>query len=101
MPQDPKILAAEIEAMLNTTAWQYIDELFGNEVRAAEVLVMETGKSRDGINPSKLALDLRYFQGLLDGIMKSADFPLQLLDELRKGRVPKATYVGYRKWRKR
>lgn len=86
------ILADELQHMLESDTfrffWRYVEKT--REIE--ELNVLQTGKTEDA-TPEKIALALRYRQGVLDGVVKVMALKRDLFDQLREGRIPKLPVV--------
>jgi hypothetical protein len=82
-------LAEELEQTYNSPGFKFLMDRFRDEMRKFEENVIQTGQNpRSSMNPSQVAMALRYHQGVLYGVKAFEGFTLSLLKELKSGRVP-------------
>jgi len=85
--ESAEALAEELERTYKSTGFKILWDQYWREVRRAELNVVDVGVSRD-TNPSRVAMELKYRTGFLDGVKALHVFHLELLEALKAGRIP-------------
>lgn len=81
-------MADDLEAAYESPGFQIFWRQYLREVEAKKVEVMETGKRDPRANPTAVHGELRYRQGVLDGVLALDAYKDELLKILRDGRIP-------------
>jgi len=82
-----KMMAADLEHIYSSDGFKIFWDQYHREIKRAEIWVMETSKG-EASNTSRIALELRYRQGFLDGLIQLGEFKGDLLKVLKSGRMP-------------